>query len=241
MVALGNVLGGSLPWVNLNLGKLARGENIAWPPPVGKPASEALRALEGAWEAPGEARFQVSLWNGCFVIEALDDKALAALLAPTTPRASGMSRRTEDIAAALGKDDFKPLHALEDRAHPLSWLDDWWRRLEQQLGPTKKIAAIGVVGDPRQGDTSLIRADFEKGVEILKLAWNGDTLSGIRIGPPYPSRRVLHPTTENTWTDFDLVASKILVELRAPGGDPAQAKRLELVAGGKTLALTRRK
>jgi CubicO group peptidase (beta-lactamase class C family) len=241
IIALGNVLGGSLPWVNLNLGKLARGETVAWPPPLGQPAAEGPRALEGIWEAPGDARFQLALQDGQLVLEALSDKALAAILPASTPRAPGLLQRTEEIAAGLARHDFKPVHAAEDRAHPLFFFDDWWRGLEEKLGPASRIAVIGVVSDPRQGDTSLIRVDYGKGAEILRLQWSGDTLTGTLIGPPYPSRRVLQPTAENTWTDFDLVASKVLVELRAPKGDPAQAQRLELAANGKSLALARRK
>jgi hypothetical protein len=99
---------------------------------------------------------------------------------------------------------------------------------------------IGVVSDPRQGDTCLIRVEFAKGAEILKLNWSGDTLSGTMIGPPYPSRRVLQPTAENAWTEFDLIASKVLVELRL-SADPKKTGRIEIAANGKSLTLTKRK
>jgi len=241
LVVLGNVLGGSLPWVNLNLGKIVRGEDVTWPPPVGKPDSERMQSIEGAWDAPGDARFQVSVQDEHVVLEASNEAALEWLLPPSSPRAGALLKRTARIAKDLEKNDFKSLHAAEDRARPLSFFDDWWPGLEDQLGQRGKIAVIGIASDPRQGDASLIRVDFAKGAEILKLAWSGDTLVGVTIGPPYPSRRVLQATAENAWTEFDLIGSKVLVDLRSPAGDPKKAGKLELAANGKALTLTKRK
>lgn len=241
LIVLGNVLGGSLTSVSLNLGKIVRGEDVAWPPPIGKLESERMRTIEGSWEAPGDARFQVSVQDEHVVLEALNQAALGWMFPEPSPRADALLKKTEVIAKSLAKDEFKTLHASEGRANPLSFFDKWWRDREEKLGQSEKLAVIGIVSDPRQGDTSLIRVEYAKGAEILKLAWNGETLEGTTIGPPYPSRRVLQPTTENAWTEFDLIASKVLVELRSPTGDPKKAGRLELAANGKSLALTKRK
>jgi CubicO group peptidase (beta-lactamase class C family) len=240
IIVLGNVLGGTLPWVNLNLGKMVRGEEVPQPPEVAKADAEAMPALEGAWEVPGGTHFSISAQDGCLVIEAMNDKALAALGAAPSPRAPALSKKTEPIVVGLAKDDFKALHAAEDHARPLNFFDDWWKGLEAKLGKRTRVELIGTIADPQQGDVTLVRVDHEKGSEILKLAWSGDTLSGTKIGPPYASRRVLQPTAAGGWVEFDLIASKVLVELR-PQGDPKKAAKLELVVNGKNLVLTRSK
>lgn len=241
LVVLGNVLGGSLPWVNLNLGKLVRGEEVAWPPPVGRPDGDGMRSLEGSWEAPGDARFQISVQDEKVVLEALNEKALRGMLPASSPRANALLKKTEEIAKDLAKNDFKTLHAAEDPKRPLFFFDNWWKRLEEQLGQRNKLTVIGVVSEPRRGDTSLIRVDYANGAELLKLSWRGETLVGTTIGSPYPSRRVLQPTAENTWTEFDLIGSKVLVEIRSPAGNAKKPGRLELAADGKSLTLTKRK
>jgi hypothetical protein len=163
------------------------------------------------------------------------------MLGRTAARSDALLKKTTEIARGLGKDDCKVLHAAEDRAYPLFYFDGWWRGFETQHGKRKRIDVIGVVNEPRQGDTSLLRVEFEKGLEILKLSWNGDTLTGVRIDPPYPSRRVLRPTKGRGWMEYDLISAKTVVELRLPPGDAAKPARLDLLANGKTLALTRAK
>jgi hypothetical protein len=132
------------------------------------------------------------------------------------------------------------LHAAADKARPLKFFDDWWKGLGTKLGKRTRVELIGTVSDPQQGDMTLVRVDYEKGSEILKLAWSEDTLSGTKIGPPYASRRVLQPTAGNAWTAFDLMASKVLVELK-PQGDPKKPMRLDLAANRKSFVLTRSK
>jgi hypothetical protein len=240
-VVLGNLGDGRVRWVDANLGRLVRGEDVAFPPPIGKLDAERVHALEGSWEASGGTLFQVSVQDEAVVLDAQSDAALGFMLPSSSSRANALLKKTREIAKGLAKNEFNSLHAAEDRANPLTFFDKWWPTLEQKRGARTKLVVLGIVSDPKQGDSSLIRIDYAQGAEILRLVWSGEALVGTTIGAPYPSRRVLQTTAPNTWTEFDLVASKVLVELRLPSGDAKKTNQLELAANGKSLILTKRK
>jgi CubicO group peptidase (beta-lactamase class C family) len=237
-IVLGNVGDGSVPWVSLNLGKLARGEEIAWPPAVTSFDAERSSALVGVHEASG-ARFALSDAADRLIMEAENAPAMTFL--HPAPSSAGILRRTEAIASALAQNNFGPLHAAEAKSKPLWFFDDWFLTLTGTRGKLERVSTIGVIDEPGQGAVGLIKLQFVSGAELLKLGWHGEALQSTKIGAPYPSRITLRPTVDGAWVAYDLLRSKPLVTVQLAQRSGAVSEGLDLVAGTRKLQLVRAK
>ncbi len=238
LVVLGNVGGLIVPWVNLNLGKLALGETVEWPPEVHAVDEARLQALAGAYEAPGGARFAIEAHDGALVLSAENAAALSRIAPPLSDRSKDLLSKTEKIAAELRKDRFGLLHAAEWKKHPLFFFDNWWKELAKERGDLREIVVLGGVEDPALGAVStLLDLRFEHGREILKLAWSDGEITGTTIGPPYLSRVRLVATADERFVCFDLKASHAIAELSANTKAREDPLPLTLVAREKTVTL----
>lgn len=201
---LGNT-SGVVPWVNLNVGKLIFGEQVALPPAVVALDEAALSSVCGVYEC-SDARLRVTAFEGAWSIEALDAKAFEALTG-----ASGKSPaldKSRSIVAGLARDDFKAFHAAESQQHPLNFMEGWWGRMKDKHGPLKHSEVLGAVDERGDSATVIARLEFERGGELMRFLWSAGKLSGVNIGAPYPSRVRLVPTSATTAIAYDLVSGK---------------------------------
>lgn len=222
---LGNT-SGVVPWVNLNVGKLIFGEQVALPPAVAALDEAALGSACGVYES-AKARLRVSAFEGAWSIEALDAKAFEALTG-----ASGKSPefdKSRSIVTGLARDDFKAFHAAENPQHPLKFMEGWWARMKEKHGSLAHAEILGAVDERGDAATVIARLDFERGGELMRFLWSAGKLNGVNIGGPYPSRVRLVPTSATTALAYDLVSGKTACSLTF---DPAHTKlELKLDAG----------
>ncbi len=239
VVVLGNVGDGTVPWVNLNLGKLARGEEVAAPPRAHVLSPSELDAYVGTFTAADGARFTIESDDCGLVVSADDAAALAFVATDSGADAKRLLETSEKIASELRKGRYAALHAAEAPGRPLDYFDAWWNRLTGTHGPVSAATVLGTLTDREAGTATLIDVRFERGREILRLLWGDGRITGTRIGPPYASRHPLVPLSATRFARFDLKTSRVLLELTTVEALKEPARLLVLAAEGKKLTLRR--
>jgi CubicO group peptidase (beta-lactamase class C family) len=238
VIMLGNVTGGIIPLVNLNLGKLIFGETVPPPPALTAIQADGWQRVAGSYQAESGERFTLSVQGDGIVLEAKNASAFA-LIAPAetveTPVTglgdpADLLARTETIAEHLAHGDYTPLHAAEDKSSPLLWFETWWHWLEQRHGPNTGALVLGVTYDSPQIAGTHVRANFEHGAELLRLYWTRGKLVSIGIDPPFPSLLALLPASRTRLISFDLLASKTNAAVEVTFAPDGSVEKLELEA-----------
>lgn len=235
-IVLGNT-SGVVPWVNQNVCKLAAGEPAELPPRTTRLQPPELEAWLGAFEGPDGERFR-SFANGPeILLEAADERAFERLGgAAAGGAAKKLVERSRAIAAGFAEADFAALHAAEDPRHRLDFMEGWWQKLLQHHGPLLSARVLGASDGRGSAATVPLALEFERGSEIFKLQWSGETLAGVNIGPPYPTRIRLVPESATAAVAYDLVGKRVLARASLAASKDA----LELERDGKKLRLRRK-
>ncbi len=141
IVALSNSATSALPWVNLNLGKLVFGEEVALPPAAATLSAADAANWVGEYRGSGKQHFALRVEGSALWIEALEPHAFEFLTGEAASRdderAVAASRK---IAEALVRGDTSAVHAAEDKKQPLSYFDGWWKRLVEHYSPSSEPA-----------------------------------------------------------------------------------------------------
>ncbi len=232
---LGNTTG-VVPWVNVNLGKLVFGEQVELPPAAVALDEDALARVCGVYELGKHARLRVSAFEGAWSIEALDAAAFEALLGAKSSRESPALEKSRAIVAGLGRDNFKVFHAAESKQYPLRFMEGWWGRMKSKHGALIDAEVLGAVEEHGQSSTVIARLDFDRGGELMRFVWSGETLTGVNIGAPYLSRVRVVPTSTNSALAYDLVSGKTTC---SASFDP-EGKELQLDIAGRALRAARK-
>lgn len=241
IVSLSNSSSSALPWVNLNVGKLVFGEEVAMPPASATLSAADTASWTGEFRGAGKERFALRADGSSLWIEALEPNAFEFLTGEAAARgderAVAASRR---ISESLVRGETAAVHAAEDKKQPLSWFDGWWKRLVEHYGKLEQATVLGAAkstgarSDSASGQVVVV-LQFERGTELLQMSWSGESLRGLRIGGPYPTRRRLVLTSAASACSFDLVRGTI------DASAALKDRKLELAIGKRQLKLERAK
>lgn len=235
VVLLGNV-SGIVAWMEEDVVQLAFGKSVDLPPRVIALDEEQLGRWAAEYAGAKEARCRVTADKERMLLEARSESAFAFLRGESAGREQPqLLARSREIVAGFAGSDFAALHRAEDRNRPLFYMESWWRSLVERHGALREAIVLGAAKDER-GDVEVsVILDFERGSEVMRLQWSGDTLSGTNIGPPYPSRIVLVPESPTSAVAYDLRQNRVAARaVLTPAGG------LELEVAGKKLKLARK-
>jgi CubicO group peptidase (beta-lactamase class C family) len=223
---LGNVLG-VVPWVHAHVGKLLAGQQLESPPASVVLAAEESAARSGEWRGTGGGRFLLTDAGGAWRLEACDQDAFELLHGSTD--VGSLLRRSAEVVNGFVQADFAALHAAESPERPLSFMEDWWKRLLAHHGALRTATVLGVAPSaarwPGQSGAVILRLEFERGAELFTMTWMSGVLTGVNVGPPYPSVLRLVPTGRAEAVAWDLVAARAVAQI-------------EFASNGRTATLT---
>lgn len=212
---LGNVLG-VVPWVHAQVGKLLAGQKLESPPAAVALAAEESAARCGEWRSPGGGRFLLTDTGGAWRLEAADQDAFELLHG--TADVGSLLRRSADVVEGFAQEDFAALHAAENPERPLSFMEDWWQSLLAHHGALRTATVLGVAPSaartPGQSGAVIVRLEFERGLELFTMTWMSGVLTGVNVGPPYPSVLRLVPTGRAEAVAWDLVAARAVAQIK---------------------------
>lgn len=217
VVTLGN-LPGVVPGLQINLERLVNGDKIALPPEARTIPADQLAARAGDFEASPHGLFRLSVEDGAWMLEARDAEAFALLQGEGPEGSKSLLARSREIVKGFAGSDFRALHAAEDKARRLSFMEGWWKDLLAAHGALQSAVVLGATGSGTNVPV-IVRLEFERGTELLTLRWNSEILSGVNSGPPYPSRVRLVPLSESEAVAHDLATGRTTVRwlLRGDG------------------------
>lgn len=237
IVSLSNSATSALPWVNLNVGKLIFGDEVALPPAAVALSDADAANWNGEYRGKKE-RFRLRVDGSSLLLEALESNGFEFLSGMAAPRdTAGPAAASRKIAEALVRGDTAAVHAVEDKKQPLFWFDSWWKSLVQHYGKLEQATVLGLANvDERDASavvSVVVSLRFERGSELLRIKWNGETLSGMLIGGSDLTRRRLALTSPVSAGSVDLVRGTIDAAATLGG------RRLELAIGRRQLKLER--
>jgi CubicO group peptidase (beta-lactamase class C family) len=173
------------------VGRIAIGMELPMPPKVIMLTTEQLHKVEGTYDGVKVAATS----DGAITLTPVDAAALARLAPPLDgPRAAvaeKVTQRTQAIAAAMLKNDYRAIQSAFDNAPPLEEIErrqnemrhDW----EAKFGAIKG-ASVAATYAQRDLIATLIRFEFEHGNAYLRLVWEGpNALVGVRPLDQLPS------------------------------------------------------
>ncbi len=126
------------------------------------------------------------------------------------------------------------VHAVEDKQQPLDYFDGWWKRLVAHCGKLERASVLGAVEDASGAAVVIVVLQFEWRTELLQMTWSGETSRALRIGGPYPTRRLVL-TAADSACSFDLVRGAV------DASAALKDRELELAFGKRQLKLARAK
>ena len=204
------------------IGRIALGQEVPMPPRVVGVPMEKLQALEGTYGS-----LKVTAKPTGLLLTPLDRDALAMFITPLpAERADIFAKRSNSIADAIVKRDYKTLHELFGGQIPLEMIEKRQQTLESHNGEVKSAEVIAVARG-REGPTSILRLDFEHGHQFLELNWDGPiTVAGIRIMPELRASEFV-PTSSTEFASYDMSSGET---------KSAKFEDGKLLIGEKTLA-----
>jgi CubicO group peptidase (beta-lactamase class C family) len=192
------------------------------PPPVaveGDPARAAAAA--GTYALPGGGALRVTAEGARLRIAPEGQEAFALLNGgPADERAAALGARTVAALEAAGRGDYAPLQQAFGPEMTLERItgmhQEFVANVSGQLGPLQP--GVELVGTVARGPMvqAIVRMRFERGTQMLSVAWEGDEVGGIgpiREPPPVP----FVPVAADAWASYDL-ATGASTRVRIDGG-----------------------
>jgi len=233
LVLLANQAGG-LEIVEQDVRTLMFGGSVTLPPVTRPQASETLAALGGEYEAAGGARWRAFPSGTMLLLEARTPGALELQAGKLSGDQKLIVKQSTKIVAGLAASDFGHVHELDREMARLQGVESWWRGLVDHHGPLRSSTLLGLVQDSNELNHAVALLEFERGEELLDLAWGDEDILGLGTGPPFASRLRLVPVGEGSFVAYDLARRKQLamarfaadgtLELDLPGGKPVAKK-----------------
>jgi CubicO group peptidase (beta-lactamase class C family) len=183
------------------------GGEVPAPPPVAV-AGDSIRAsaVAGTYTLPRGGSLRVMASGDRLTVRPEDAEAFAALNGGgSDPRRDALGARAVAMLEAAARGDYTPLQQAfgEDmtleRARGMH--EEFMSNVRTRLGEQQAVEHLGTSmgGGLMQ---SIVRLRFERGVQLLRMAWQGERLAGIQpMQEPPPARFV--PVAPGTWASYD--------------------------------------
>jgi CubicO group peptidase (beta-lactamase class C family) len=192
------------------------GSGVASPPAFIALDAKTLEKYRGVYRLPSGARLSVNPAPDKLVVGAEGQEALdllAALDAAGGKTLAAFNERTAALLDGARKGNYEV--AIKAFAHQMSADDarrtikNWLGGLEQKNGPLKSFELLGTAPEPGLA-RSFVRLNFERGVEVRRLRWEGDRLGNIVFAqlPILPT--IFRPQSTTDFAGFHLGIAKPL-------------------------------
>jgi CubicO group peptidase (beta-lactamase class C family) len=186
------------------------GAQVALPPAVSSLPRATLAKYAGRYQLPSGAAFDVAVRDGGLRVTGRGQDAVTLLLTggvADAKRFQEVNARTGAVVAAAAKGDYRPLHQAFGGRLSLEQVQavetDARKQMEGKHGAYQSYAVLGTAPE---GDrhVTLVRLNFARGGVLVRYAWRGKTLVGLRVereGSPGP---LFLPQAEASFVSFRL-------------------------------------
>jgi CubicO group peptidase (beta-lactamase class C family) len=183
------------------------GGEVPAPPPAAV-AGDSIRAsaVAGIYTLPRGGSLRVTVNGDRLTVRPEDAEAFAALNGGgSNPRLDSLGARAVALLEAAGRGDYAPLQQAFGPEMTLERVrgmhEEFMSEVRARMGEQQAVEHLGTSmgGGLMQ---SIMRLRFERGVQLMRLAWQGERLAGIQpMQEPPPARFV--PVAPSTWASYD--------------------------------------
>lgn len=210
------------------------GEVVAPPAEVAGDTARAA-ALAGRWAMPDGATLVVTADGPRLRVAPHGPTAFALLRGvAATPEMLARGERAARMFTEAARGDYAPLvegfGGRRSEAEVRESNGEFMAELTERLGAFRDIEHVGTA--PRgPGIASELRMRFERGTQLVRVIWEGETIGGVQFLREAPAT-VFVPVAEDAWASYDVATGASLrlrmedgaLVVESPGG-PVRATR----------------
>jgi CubicO group peptidase (beta-lactamase class C family) len=218
--------------------RLLFGGDYTAPPAAvsGDPARAA--ALAGTYRLPGGGTVTVTADGTTLRLSPAGQEAFAWVRGGSSDaRLDTLNARAVEIMEAGERGDFSLLHAALGQGGPppeeaAQMHREFTARMSERHGAFRSVEAVGSSARGPRSATTLVRMRYERGTQLVRIAWAGGSIDGIAPVRVEPVHDFL-PVSATEWASYDM-PTNTGVRLRADGtalvvetsAGPVRAKRI---------------